>query len=98
MKIMILKVIQQIFCEILIGVRKIISSDVFFTVTNIRTKVQNDSSEFGGLLHKMVSQKPFISQEICNINFNDERSICTVSAYIKYFLNIVEIENKICQI
>ena len=83
MKIMILKVIQQIFCEMLIGVRKIVRSDVFFTVTNIRTKVQNDSSEFEGLLHEMVSQKPFIIQEICYIDGNDERKLCTVSAYIK---------------
>ena len=43
-KIMILQVIQQIFCEMLIGGRKIVNSDVFFSVTNIRTNVQNDSS------------------------------------------------------
>ena len=44
----------------------------------------------------MVSQKPF-SQEICHINLNGERNICTVSEYIKEFLSIVEIVNKICQ-
>ena len=73
------------------------NSDVFFSVTNIRTNVQNDSSEFEGLLHEMVSQKPFINQEICHINLNSEKSICTVSKYRKEFLSIVEIENKKCQ-
>ena len=61
-KIMILQVIQKIFCEILTGGRNVLNSDVFFSVTNIRTNVQNDYSEFEGLLHKMVSQKPFIKQ------------------------------------
>ena len=42
-KIVILQVIQQIFCEMLIGERKFVNSDVFFSVTNIRTNVQNDS-------------------------------------------------------
>ena len=82
-KIMILQVIKQIFCEMLIGGRKIVNSDVFFSVTNIRENFQNDSSEFEGLLHKMVSQKPFINQDICHVNLNGERSICTVSNYIK---------------
>ena len=82
-KIMKLQVIQHIFCEMLIGGRKIVNSDIFFEVTNIRKNVQNDSSEFEGLLHKMVSHKPFINQEIFQINLNGERSICTVSAYIK---------------
>ena len=82
-KIMILQVIQHIFCEMLIGGRKIVNSDMFFGVTNIRTNVQNDSSEFEGLLHEMVSKKPFISQYICYINGNGERKLCTVSAYIK---------------
>ena len=79
-EIMILQVIQQILCEMLIGGRKIVNSNVFFSVSNIRTHVQNYSSEFEGLLHKMVSQKPFISQEICHINLNGERNICTVFA------------------
>ena len=69
-KVMILQVIQQMFCEIITGGRKIVKSDVFFSVTNIRTNIQNDSSEFEGLLHKMVSQKPFINQEICHIILN----------------------------
>ena len=45
----------------------------------------------------MVSQKPFINQEICHINLNGEKIICTVSTYIKEFLRIVEIENKCFQ-
>ena len=53
------------FCEMLIFGRIIVNSVMFFGVTNIRTNVQNNSSCFGGLLHKMVSKKPFMSQEIC---------------------------------
>ena len=62
---------------------KIVNSDMFSGVTNIRTNVQNDSSEFEMLLQKMVSKKPFMSQEICYINGNGERKLCTVSAHIK---------------
>ena len=91
---MILQVIQQIFCEMLIGGKNVLNSDVFFSVTNIKKNVQNDSSEFEGLIHEMVSQKPFSNQEICHINLNDEKSICTVSTYIKKYLSLVEIENK----
>ena len=60
-KIIILQVIQQIFCEMLIGGRKIVYTDTFFGVTNVRTNVQNDSSEFEELLQEMVSKKPFTS-------------------------------------
>ena len=71
------------FCEMLIGGRKIVNSNIFFKSTNIRTNVENHSSEFEGLLHKMVSNQPFMSQDICYINGNGERKLCTVSAYIK---------------
>ena len=54
-----------------------------FLVTNIRTNVQNDSSEFEGLIHKMVSLKLFSNQDICHIDLNGEQRICTVSTYIK---------------
>ena len=54
--------------------RTILNSNVFFSVTNIRTNVQNDSSEFEGLSHKIVSQKPFSNQDICHINLNGEKS------------------------
>ena len=40
---MILQIIQQNFCEMLIGGRKIVHIDVFFAVTNIRTNVKNNS-------------------------------------------------------
>ena len=68
-----------------------------FSVTNIRTNFQNDSSEFEGLIHEIVSHKSFSNQEICHINLNDEKSICTVSTYIKKYLSIVEIENTFFQ-
>ena len=38
-----------------------------------------------------------LDQEICHIDFNGEKIICTVSTYIKEFLSIVEIDNKKCQ-
>ena len=53
---MILQVIHQILCEMLIGGRKIVNNDTFFEVTNISTNVQNNSSEFEGLLHVTVSK------------------------------------------
>ena len=46
----------------------------------------------------MVSKKPFMNQEILYNNRNYERKLCTVSAYIKSFLSIIEIDNKICHI
>ena len=70
------------FCEMLIGERKIVKCDMFFGVTNIMTKFQNDYLEFEGLLQKMASKKPFMIQEICYINGNGERKLCTLSAYI----------------
>ena len=74
-KIMLLQVIQHIICEMLIGRRKCFNSDVFFSVSNIRTNFQNDSSEFEGLLHEMVSKKPFIIRVICYINGNGKRKL-----------------------
>ena len=73
----------------LIGGSKCFYTDMFFEVTNIRTNVQNYSSEFEGLLHKMVPKKPITSQEICYINGNCERKLCTVFSYIKRFLGIL---------
>ena len=55
-KIMILQVIQQIFGEMLIGGRKIVKSDMFFEVTNIRTNIQNSSSWFEGLNYNQVTE------------------------------------------
>ena len=43
-RIMMLQVIQQIFCDMLICGIKIVNSDMFFSVTNIWTDVQNNSS------------------------------------------------------
>ena len=73
---------------------EIVNSDIFFVVINIRTNFQNDSLELKGLLHEMVSKKPFMSQKICCIIGNGERKLCTVSEYIIEFLSIVLIENK----
>ena len=67
----------------LVGGRKIVNSDMFFGVTNISKNVQSDYSDFEGLLHKIVSKKPFMSRDIYYINGNGERKLCTVSAYFK---------------
>ena len=69
--------------------KKIVFTDSFFEVTNIRTNMQNDSSDFEGLLQKMVYKKPFMNQEMGYINDNVEGKLCTVSAYIKYYLCII---------
>ena len=72
-KIMILQIIQNSFLWNVIGGRKIVNSDMFFRGTNMRTNIQNDSSEFEGLLQKMLPKETFIIPEICYINMNDEK-------------------------
>ena len=76
--------------------RKIVNNDMFFGVTNIRTNVQNNYSELKQFLHEMMPKKTYMSQDIYYIIENGERKLCTVSTYIKYFLRIVDIENKQC--
>ena len=61
-KNMIIQVIQHIFCEMLIGGRKIVNSDNIFLITNIRTNVQEDSSEFEALIQEMISSELFSNQ------------------------------------
>ena len=56
--------------------------------------MQNDPPEFEGLLYKMITKKTFINQEISYINIDGDMELSTVSNYIKYFLRIIEIENK----
>ena len=90
-KLLILRVVQQCFCEISVSGIKIAYTDSFFEATNIRKSVKNDSSEFEGLLHEMMYKKPFIDQEISCINFDGERKLSTVSNYMKEFLSIIEI-------
>ena len=61
-KIMILQVIQKMFCEMLIGGRKVVNSDKFFLLTNIRTNIQEDSSEFEALIQEIISSELFSNQ------------------------------------
>ena len=82
-KIMILQVIQHIFCEMIIGGRKIVNSDNICLITNTRTNVQEDSSEFEALIQEMISFELFRNQDICHIYLNGEKRISTVSTYIK---------------
>ena len=60
--------------------------------------MQNDSSDFEGLLQEMIYKTPFINQEISCITFDGERNLSTVSNYMKEFLSLIEIENKKCHI
>ena len=88
-KILIMRVIQQIFYEMLICGRKLVYTDSFFEATNIMKNVQNYSSEFDGLFHKMASKEPFINQKISYINRKSEIKISIVSNDIKEFLSII---------
>ena len=82
------------FCEILISRRKIVNSYLFFGVTNIRDMFKTILKSLNGYFTKCFQKKTFISQDIFYINENGERKLCTVSAYIKELLSILEIENK----
>ena len=57
----------------LIGGKKIVNSDGIFLITNIRTNVQEDSSEFEVLIHEILSFELFSNQETCHIDFNGEK-------------------------
>ena len=67
-------------------------------MTNIRRDFQNDSSEFYGLIHEMVSREPFIDQEISYINEKGEINCSTVTDYTTGNLNIIKIEQKVCKV
>ena len=73
----------------LIGGRKLVNSDNIFLLTNIRTNVQEDSSEFEALIQEMVSSELFSNQEICHIDLNGEKRICSVSTHIKEGLSTI---------
>ena len=59
----------------IIGVRKIVYTDLILEFINIRGNVQNNYSDFEGLLHKKVSKKTFMNQDISYMNENFERKI-----------------------
>ena len=84
-KILILQLIQNIICKNLIVGRKTVYTDSFFEVTNTRKDVKNDSPEFDGLLHEMVSKGLFINQEISYMKKKGEMNCSSVSDYIKKY-------------
>ena len=86
-KIIILQVFQQIFCEILIGGRKTFTLTHFLN-SHLSENVQNDSSEFEGLIHEMMSKEYFIRRDISYINLDGERKLSTVSNFMKEFMSI----------
>ena len=75
--------------------KKIVNTDSFFRFTNIRKNVQNDSSEFDGLLHKMVYKEPFINQCTGCIMGRVKWTgpLCLIT-----FIIIIEIEGEMCEV
>ena len=59
----------------LIGGKKMVDSDGICLIPNIRTNVQEDSSEFEALIQEMISLELFSNQEICHIDLNGENRI-----------------------
>ena len=57
------------------------NSDGIFLITNIRTNVQEDSSDFEALIHEMISLKLFSNQEICHIDLNGEKKMHCVNIH-----------------
>ena len=55
-KNMIQQVIQQIFCEMLIGGRKIVNGNMLFEITNIRTNVQMIIHSLKGYFTNVVKE------------------------------------------
>ena len=49
------------------------NGDGIFLITNIRTNVQEDSSEFEALIQEMITSELFSNQEICHIYLNGEK-------------------------
>ena len=84
-KIVILWVVQHIFCEMLIRGRKLFTLTRFFT-TDIRKTVQNYWSKFERLLHENISKKHFINKEIIYIDFYGEIKLLILFNYMKAFL------------
>ena len=61
-KIIILQVIQEVFREILIGGRKLLALICFLESLISGQMLNMILHHFEGLLHEMVSNKPFMSQ------------------------------------
>ena len=49
------------------------NSDNIFLLTNIRTNVQEDYSEFEALIQEIISSELFSNQSICHIDLNVEK-------------------------
>ena len=87
-KIVILQNFQQILCEMLICGRINFHADSFLK-PQISENVQNDSLDFEGLLHEILSKKHLINQEISYIIIGGEMKLSTVFNYTKYFFSII---------
>ena len=49
---------SKMFCEMLIGRIRIVQTDLFSEVTNIRKNLQNDYSLFEMLMHEVLIKEP----------------------------------------
>ena len=66
-------------CEIYLGGKKTISTDIFFILENITTNFQMDASEFEGMLYTMLSEEPFSNHKLDMTDGNEEY---TISDYV----------------
>ena len=74
-KTMILRESQKSFCEIYLGGKKTISTDMFFILENITTNCQMDASEFEEMLYTMLSEEPFANYRLDMTDGNEEYTI-----------------------
>ena len=66
-------------CEIYLGGKKTISTDMFFILANITTNCQMDASDFEGVLYTMLSEEPFSNHKLDMTDGNEEY---TISDYV----------------
>ena len=84
---------QKYFGEIYLRGKKIISTDVFFILENIRINYQMDASEFEGLLYNMFSEETFANHRL---DMTDEKYDYTISDYVSQNFDITIGETWTC--
>ena len=92
-KIMIMKEFQKKIGEIYLGGGKIISTDMFFILENIRINCHMDASEFEGLLYNMLSEERFANP---GLDMTDENDDYTISDYVSQHFGITIGETMTC--
>ena len=80
-----MKELQKTFGEIYLGRKKTISTDIFFSLENLRINCQIYASEFEGLLYNMLSEELFANNRL---DLTDEKDDYTISDYFSPFFGI----------